>query len=630
MAIEHGVPLSRLTTIGTGGPARALARPRTLRRARARHCACARARASTSSSSGSARTCSRPTRASTRSCSDSRASSPRSRSTGRRARSRAAARRTRSASTARAPRGLGGFEFACAIPGTAGGGVWMNAGAYGRDWSDDPRARARRHGRRRRLADARRSSGSRYRHSALRHGQVVARVEYRLEPRPTRPRSRRRSPTSSRGARRRSRRTSARSGASSRTRRASSARGGCSSSAASRAIGSAAPSISPQARELHRERGRRDEADCVALMAEARRRAQARVRRRARARGRLRRRARASADHVGSRRRAANLVAWPGDEPSADRAGMRVRQASSSRFRAARPVIAWISLGSSLPAARSSSPSRVVRERAVAVYWGAYATPVFAVDRSRCVGAPPAIAREVEAATQRRARDEPRRGRRRRRRRHRFARSRRSQACRSTAPSRTRSVVRSHRSEPSPSRGAVTSSWLVTGPGKVIRRDRDGHASARCRGSGSRAASTIRVGGNASRRATRRPRRRSRRSRRQQLPRTRQGRPRDGRRADARAPPRPRDPARRGHRPRPQARGRTRGASRSSTRERDVPRRERPRASRRRDVASSLRLRLNLARLRCPLTMLGRSRTLGGEGCFRQSHVQCELQLEVG
>ncbi len=32
--------------------------------------------------------------------------------------------------------GLGGFEFACAIPGTAGGGVWMNAGAYGSDWSE--------------------------------------------------------------------------------------------------------------------------------------------------------------------------------------------------------------------------------------------------------------------------------------------------------------------------------------------------------------------------------------------------------------------------------------------------------------------------------------------------------------
>src|SRR6185437_16237132 len=32
--------------------------------------------------------------------------------------------------------GLGDFEFACAIPGTAGGGVRMNAGAYGNDWSE--------------------------------------------------------------------------------------------------------------------------------------------------------------------------------------------------------------------------------------------------------------------------------------------------------------------------------------------------------------------------------------------------------------------------------------------------------------------------------------------------------------
>src|SRR5262249_4369477 len=31
--------------------------------------------------------------------------------------------------------GLGGFEFASAIPGTVGGGLRMNAGAYGRDFS---------------------------------------------------------------------------------------------------------------------------------------------------------------------------------------------------------------------------------------------------------------------------------------------------------------------------------------------------------------------------------------------------------------------------------------------------------------------------------------------------------------
>ena len=52
----------------------------------------------------------------------------------RRCSSPAAARRTPSASTAPAPPASAGFEFACAIPGTAGGGVRMNAGAYGSDW----------------------------------------------------------------------------------------------------------------------------------------------------------------------------------------------------------------------------------------------------------------------------------------------------------------------------------------------------------------------------------------------------------------------------------------------------------------------------------------------------------------
>jgi UDP-N-acetylmuramate dehydrogenase len=77
--------------------------------------------------------------------------------------------------------GLGGFEFASAIPGTAGGGVRMNAGAYGREWRDL-------------LVDADLVSaagvrtldaaalGLSYRDSELRPGEVVARVRFRLEP----------------------------------------------------------------------------------------------------------------------------------------------------------------------------------------------------------------------------------------------------------------------------------------------------------------------------------------------------------------------------------------------------------------------------------------------------------------
>jgi len=79
--------------------------------------------------------------------------------------------------------GLGGFEFACASPGTIGGGVWMNAGAYGgevaqvldralvvtasgSDWLTPEHL------------------GLTYRHSNLEHGRVVARVELRLRRRP--------------------------------------------------------------------------------------------------------------------------------------------------------------------------------------------------------------------------------------------------------------------------------------------------------------------------------------------------------------------------------------------------------------------------------------------------------------
>ena len=79
--------------------------------------------------------------------------------------------------------GLGGFEFACAIPGTIGGGVWMNAGAYGGDFAGVLERVL--------VATADGSGwltpaelGLSYRHSELRHGQVVLRAELSLRPRP--------------------------------------------------------------------------------------------------------------------------------------------------------------------------------------------------------------------------------------------------------------------------------------------------------------------------------------------------------------------------------------------------------------------------------------------------------------
>jgi UDP-N-acetylenolpyruvoylglucosamine reductase len=78
--------------------------------------------------------------------------------------------------------GLGAFEFACAIPGTAGGGVRMNAGAYGSDWSEIL-VRALVVNARGAHWLARGELGLSYRHSGLDHGEVVAQVEFRLEPR---------------------------------------------------------------------------------------------------------------------------------------------------------------------------------------------------------------------------------------------------------------------------------------------------------------------------------------------------------------------------------------------------------------------------------------------------------------
>ena len=105
---------------------------------------------------------------------------------------------------------LGGLEFACAIPGTVGGGVKMNAGAY-----DGEIARVLE---RALIVSAEGAAwrtpgdlGLAYRRSQLRQGEVVARAEFRLTPG-------RRSPRCRREERRPSRRTSGPSGACSRTR----------------------------------------------------------------------------------------------------------------------------------------------------------------------------------------------------------------------------------------------------------------------------------------------------------------------------------------------------------------------------------------------------------------------------
>jgi UDP-N-acetylmuramate dehydrogenase len=181
MRIEEGVPLARMTTVGIGGPAAALARPRTLAELEeALAWAAQRGLEVRPIGLGSNLL-----------AADTGVDALVVRLEG----ELAAAEVQESVLVAGggAPNavclhrargaGLGGFEFACAIPGTAGGGVRMNAGAYGSDWQaivlralvvDAGGARWR-------SGDELELS---YRHSALVPGQVVAQVEFQLGARP--------------------------------------------------------------------------------------------------------------------------------------------------------------------------------------------------------------------------------------------------------------------------------------------------------------------------------------------------------------------------------------------------------------------------------------------------------------
>ena len=180
IAIEEGVPLARLTTIGTGGPARGFARPSTqveLEQALAWAAERGLSVATVGLGSNLLAADEGVDALVLRLGGELAAVS----SDGETLRAGGGATNAVCLHHARAL-GLGGLEFACAIPGTAGGGVWMNAGAYGSDWAQIlSRAfvvTAEGGGW---LTPA--ELGLSYRHSSLEHGQVVARVEYRLTPR---------------------------------------------------------------------------------------------------------------------------------------------------------------------------------------------------------------------------------------------------------------------------------------------------------------------------------------------------------------------------------------------------------------------------------------------------------------
>ena len=181
MTIEHGVPLARLTTIGTGGAARALARPRTEAELRDAldHAAREGLEVVVVGLGSNFLAADEGVDALVLRLEGDLASVD---VEGETLRAGGGATNAVCLHRARAA-GLGGFEFACAIPGTAGGGVKMNAGAYGRDWKDVLTRALVVSAEGADWLDAT-ELGLSYRHSELASGQVVARVEYRLEPKP--------------------------------------------------------------------------------------------------------------------------------------------------------------------------------------------------------------------------------------------------------------------------------------------------------------------------------------------------------------------------------------------------------------------------------------------------------------
>jgi UDP-N-acetylmuramate dehydrogenase len=181
MKLEEGVELARHTTLGTGGPARAFARPESvgeveelLRWARERSLGVAVVGLGSNLLAAD-----EGVEALVLKLGGELAAVETDRDglrAGGGAANAVALHRARAA-------GLGGFEFACAIPGTIGGGVWMNAGAYGGDFAAVLKRAF--------VSSADGSGwltpselGLTYRHSDLRHGQVVLRAELRLRTRP--------------------------------------------------------------------------------------------------------------------------------------------------------------------------------------------------------------------------------------------------------------------------------------------------------------------------------------------------------------------------------------------------------------------------------------------------------------